>query len=124
MRVTNLLLWICIKKKKKTPEICLVCWFNQPVHLGGVCFFRCKRSAVCGPHLQVSAGEEVDQRSAVCKEKREISYFSDLISNRSVTDINAVRIERNGNQIVVEHDLLVRVSSGYSEIKPRVEFIR
>ncbi|MFS7989030.1 hypothetical protein Hanom_Chr11g01041931 [Helianthus anomalus] len=56
--------------------------------------------------------------------RQEISYFSDLISNRSVTDINVVRIERNGNQIVVEHDLLVRVSSGYSEIKPRVEFIR
>ncbi|KAJ0563920.1 hypothetical protein HanRHA438_Chr07g0314741 [Helianthus annuus] len=26
-------------------------------------------SAVCGPHLQASAGEEVEQRSAVCKEK-------------------------------------------------------
>ncbi|MFS7995196.1 hypothetical protein Hanom_Chr12g01115211 [Helianthus anomalus] len=38
--------------------------------LGVVCFFSGKRSAVCGPHLQASAGEEVDQMSAVCKEKR------------------------------------------------------
>ncbi|KAJ0855994.1 hypothetical protein HanRHA438_Chr14g0679401 [Helianthus annuus] len=28
-----------------------------------------KRSAVCGPYLLTSAGEEVDQTSAVCKEK-------------------------------------------------------
>ncbi|MFS8026818.1 hypothetical protein Hanom_Chr16g01491201 [Helianthus anomalus] len=37
--------------------------------LGGVCFFRCKRSAVCGPHLHTSAREEVDQTSAVCMKK-------------------------------------------------------
>ncbi|MFS7980985.1 hypothetical protein Hanom_Chr10g00945611 [Helianthus anomalus] len=38
-------------------------------YLGGVCFFRGKMSAVCGPHLQTSAAEEVDQTSAVCKKK-------------------------------------------------------
>ncbi|MFS7985445.1 hypothetical protein Hanom_Chr11g00998451 [Helianthus anomalus] len=37
--------------------------------LGAVCFFRGKTSAVCGPHLQTSAAEEVDQTSAVCKKK-------------------------------------------------------
>ncbi|MFS7949895.1 hypothetical protein Hanom_Chr06g00576991 [Helianthus anomalus] len=31
--------------------------------------FKMKMSAVCGPHLQASAGEKVDQRSAVCKKK-------------------------------------------------------
>ncbi|KAE8731476.1 putative S-locus lectin protein kinase family protein [Hibiscus syriacus] len=31
--------------------------------------FRGKRSAVCGPHLQASAVEEVDQKFAVCKKK-------------------------------------------------------
>ncbi|MFS7923373.1 hypothetical protein Hanom_Chr03g00259971 [Helianthus anomalus] len=36
---------------------------------GVVCFFRGKTSAVCGPHLQTSAAEELDQTSAVCKEK-------------------------------------------------------
>ncbi|KAJ0722492.1 hypothetical protein HanOQP8_Chr08g0287251 [Helianthus annuus] len=30
--------------------------------------------AVCGPHLQASTGEEVDQMSAVCKEKR-VCFF-------------------------------------------------
>ncbi|KAL4575940.1 hypothetical protein LXL04_012027 [Taraxacum kok-saghyz] len=32
-------------------------------------FFRSQTSAVCGPHLQASAAEEVDQTSAVCKKK-------------------------------------------------------
>ncbi|KAJ0878296.1 hypothetical protein HanRHA438_Chr10g0438111 [Helianthus annuus] len=32
-------------------------------------FFSGKTSAVCGPHLQTSAAEEVDQNSAVCKKK-------------------------------------------------------
>ncbi|MFS7929914.1 hypothetical protein Hanom_Chr04g00338001 [Helianthus anomalus] len=36
--------------------------------LGGVCFFRCKRFAVCGPHLQTSAIEEVEM-SAECHKK-------------------------------------------------------
>ncbi|KAL4588665.1 hypothetical protein LXL04_001557 [Taraxacum kok-saghyz] len=36
---------------------------------GAVCFFRGKTSAVCGPHLQTSATEEVDQTSAVCNKK-------------------------------------------------------
>ncbi|MFS7922381.1 hypothetical protein Hanom_Chr03g00248451 [Helianthus anomalus] len=44
--------------------------FSLVKFLGGDCFFRCKTSAVCGPHLQASAGEEVDQRPAVCKERR------------------------------------------------------
>ncbi|MFS7905495.1 hypothetical protein Hanom_Chr01g00048391 [Helianthus anomalus] len=39
------------------------------VHLGVVCFFRGKMSAVCGPHLQTSVAEEVDQTSAVCRKK-------------------------------------------------------
>ncbi|MFS7985925.1 hypothetical protein Hanom_Chr11g01004381 [Helianthus anomalus] len=39
------------------------------LHLGVVCFFRCKTSAVYGPHLQTSVAEEVDQTSAVCKKK-------------------------------------------------------
>ncbi|KAE8721412.1 Serine/threonine-protein kinase ATR [Hibiscus syriacus] len=30
---------------------------------------KCKRSAVCGLHLQASAAEEADQKSAVCKKK-------------------------------------------------------
>ncbi|MFS7889882.1 hypothetical protein Hanom_Chr00s000005g01612221 [Helianthus anomalus] len=37
--------------------------------LGVVCFFRGKMSAVCGPHLQTSAAEEVGQTSSVCKKK-------------------------------------------------------
>ncbi|MFS7975408.1 hypothetical protein Hanom_Chr10g00880261 [Helianthus anomalus] len=41
----------------------------QPYHLGVVCFFRGKTSAVCGPYLQTSATEEVNQTSAVCKKK-------------------------------------------------------
>ncbi|MFS7956153.1 hypothetical protein Hanom_Chr07g00651241 [Helianthus anomalus] len=41
----------------------------QTIYLGVVCFFRGKTSAVCGPHLQTSAAEEVDQTSAVCKKK-------------------------------------------------------
>ncbi|KAL4574845.1 hypothetical protein LXL04_021684 [Taraxacum kok-saghyz] len=40
---------------------------SSPTFLGGVCFFEAKTSAVCGPHLQASAAEEVDQTSAVCK---------------------------------------------------------
>ncbi|KAM0000968.1 putative glycerophosphodiester phosphodiesterase, protein kinase RLK-Pelle-LRK10L-2 family [Helianthus debilis subsp. tardiflorus] len=43
--------------------------------LGAVCFFCGKMSAVCGPHLQASAGEEVDQMSAVCKEKMICFFF-------------------------------------------------
>ncbi|MFS7950174.1 hypothetical protein Hanom_Chr07g00580251 [Helianthus anomalus] len=38
-------------------------------HLGVVCFFRGKTSSICGPHLQTSVTEEVDQTSAVCREK-------------------------------------------------------
>ncbi|KAL4561286.1 hypothetical protein LXL04_033450 [Taraxacum kok-saghyz] len=34
-----------------------------------VCIFEVKTSAVCGPHLQPSAAEEVDQTSTVCKKK-------------------------------------------------------
>ncbi|MFS7950269.1 hypothetical protein Hanom_Chr07g00581341 [Helianthus anomalus] len=30
---------------------------------------RCKRSAVCGPHLQMSARVEVDQMSVECNKK-------------------------------------------------------
>ncbi|MFS7895888.1 hypothetical protein Hanom_Chr00s003982g01717261 [Helianthus anomalus] len=37
--------------------------------LGGVCFFRCKRSVVCEPRLQTSAREEVDQMSAECNKE-------------------------------------------------------
>ncbi|KAL4569335.1 hypothetical protein LXL04_024971 [Taraxacum kok-saghyz] len=33
--------------------------------------FKAKTSAVCGPHLQASAAEKVDQTSAVCKKKTE-----------------------------------------------------
>ncbi|MFS7986014.1 hypothetical protein Hanom_Chr11g01005471 [Helianthus anomalus] len=32
-------------------------------------FFKGKTSTVCGPHLQTSAAEEVDQTSTVCKKK-------------------------------------------------------
>ncbi|MFS7896782.1 hypothetical protein Hanom_Chr00s005806g01730681 [Helianthus anomalus] len=39
------------------------------VYLGVVCFFRGKMFAVCGPHLQTSVAEEVDQTSAVCNKK-------------------------------------------------------
>ncbi|MFS7992719.1 hypothetical protein Hanom_Chr12g01085601 [Helianthus anomalus] len=38
-------------------------------HLGVVCFFRGKTSAVYGPHLQTSTAKEVDQTSAVCNKK-------------------------------------------------------
>ncbi|MFS7941056.1 hypothetical protein Hanom_Chr05g00471681 [Helianthus anomalus] len=43
--------------------------------LGAICFFCRKMSAVCGPHLQTSAREEVDQKSAVCKEKRVCFFY-------------------------------------------------
>ncbi|MFS7946026.1 hypothetical protein Hanom_Chr06g00531181 [Helianthus anomalus] len=33
------------------------------------CFFRGKTSVVCGPHLQTSVAEEVNQISAVCRKK-------------------------------------------------------
>ncbi|KAL4576530.1 hypothetical protein LXL04_012625 [Taraxacum kok-saghyz] len=36
-------------------------------HFGGVCFFEAKTFAVCGPHLQASAAEEVDQTSAASR---------------------------------------------------------
>ncbi|KAJ0445503.1 hypothetical protein HanIR_Chr16g0843651 [Helianthus annuus] len=36
---------------------------------------RGKMSVVCGPHLQASAREDVDQMSAVCKEKRVCFFF-------------------------------------------------
>ncbi|KAK1437357.1 hypothetical protein QVD17_03148 [Tagetes erecta] len=36
---------------------------------------RVKMSAVCGPHLQTSAEEEVDQTSAVCK-KKTVCFFN------------------------------------------------
>ncbi|KAL4558214.1 hypothetical protein LXL04_036412 [Taraxacum kok-saghyz] len=42
---------------------------------GAVCFFEVKTSAVCGPHLQPSAAEEVDQTSAVCKKKTNTCIF-------------------------------------------------
>ncbi|MFS7995897.1 hypothetical protein Hanom_Chr12g01123451 [Helianthus anomalus] len=40
-------------------------------------------SAVCGPHLQTSAAEEVDKTSAVCK-KKTVCFLtsSSLISNK------------------------------------------
>ncbi|KAL4591142.1 hypothetical protein LXL04_004092 [Taraxacum kok-saghyz] len=41
--------------------------------MGAVCFFEVKTSAVCGPHLQASAAEEVAQTSAVCKKKTFLS---------------------------------------------------
>ncbi|MFS7995319.1 hypothetical protein Hanom_Chr12g01116581 [Helianthus anomalus] len=43
--------------------------FKHFIMLGGVCFFRCKKSAVCVPHLQTSAREEVDQMLAKCNKK-------------------------------------------------------
>ncbi|MFS7915165.1 hypothetical protein Hanom_Chr02g00162121 [Helianthus anomalus] len=43
--------------------------FPPIILLCGVCFFRCKRSTVCRPHLQTSAREEVDQMSAECNKK-------------------------------------------------------
>ncbi|KAJ0585646.1 hypothetical protein HanRHA438_Chr05g0239091 [Helianthus annuus] len=43
-----------------------------------------KRSAVCGPHLQASAGEEVDQMSAVCKENM-VCFFLYKTSSRFKT---------------------------------------
>ncbi|KAL4588769.1 hypothetical protein LXL04_001664 [Taraxacum kok-saghyz] len=41
---------------------------------GDVCFFKAKRSVVCGSHLQPSAAEEVDQMSAVCNKKTGFNY--------------------------------------------------
>ncbi|KAL4590619.1 hypothetical protein LXL04_003556 [Taraxacum kok-saghyz] len=44
-------------------------YLNLKSFLGAVCFFETKTSVVCGPHLQPSAAEEVDQMSAACKKK-------------------------------------------------------
>ncbi|MFS7928594.1 hypothetical protein Hanom_Chr04g00322621 [Helianthus anomalus] len=44
-------------------------------YLGAVCFFRSKMSAVCGPHLQTSVKEEVDQTTEVCK-KKTVCFFT------------------------------------------------
>ncbi|KAL4554575.1 hypothetical protein LXL04_037169 [Taraxacum kok-saghyz] len=43
-----------------------------------------KTSAVCGPYLQPSAAEEVDQTSAVCKKK---AMLEDLRSNQSMSAV-------------------------------------
>ncbi|MFS7896837.1 hypothetical protein Hanom_Chr00s005946g01731461 [Helianthus anomalus] len=42
---------------------------TQTLRCGAVCFLRGKMSIVCGPHLQTSVEEELDQTSAVCKKK-------------------------------------------------------
>ncbi|MFS7978454.1 hypothetical protein Hanom_Chr10g00915681 [Helianthus anomalus] len=52
--------------------------------LGADCFFCRKRSAVCRPHLQAFAEEEVDQLSAVCKEKK-VCFFSKKLSSSLLT---------------------------------------
>ncbi|MFS7918571.1 hypothetical protein Hanom_Chr03g00202721 [Helianthus anomalus] len=52
------------------------CIEGIPYLLDAVCFFCKKRSAVCGSYLQTSVGEEVEQMSAVCKEKRVCFFIS------------------------------------------------
>ncbi|KAL4592284.1 hypothetical protein LXL04_005272 [Taraxacum kok-saghyz] len=66
------------KKKKSYEEIED---FQSP-DLGAVCFFEVKTSTVCGPYLQPSAVEEVDQTSAVCKKK---TMLEDLRSGQSMS---------------------------------------
>lgn len=39
------------------------------VKQGDACYFRVKTLAGCGPHLQTSVEEEVDQMFAICKKK-------------------------------------------------------
>ncbi|KAL4584266.1 hypothetical protein LXL04_008862 [Taraxacum kok-saghyz] len=62
--------------------------------LGGVGFFEAKTSAVCGPHLQPSAAEEVDQTSAVCKKKTS----SNRVESISWTELKEVPVfvEKSG----------------------------
>ncbi|MFS7971453.1 hypothetical protein Hanom_Chr09g00833021 [Helianthus anomalus] len=59
-------------------KLLFICYFDFYVFLflssifknvGAVCFFRGKMSAVCGPYLQTSAAEEVDQTYAVYQKK-------------------------------------------------------
>ncbi|KAL4569012.1 hypothetical protein LXL04_024639 [Taraxacum kok-saghyz] len=71
-----------------------------PSHL-----LRVKTSAVCGPYLQSSTAEEVDQTSAVCKKKAMLeglrSGQSMFAPRRGRTDIFRV-IEINGCQRQVD----------------------
>ncbi|KAL4562390.1 hypothetical protein LXL04_034592 [Taraxacum kok-saghyz] len=75
---------------------------------------RVKTSAVCGPHLQTSAAEEVDQKSAVCNKKtkllrnrnwRSCSRLEKLLRNRNLEKEQVVRSP-------VEKEGLLRCSTG------------
>ncbi|KAM0055330.1 hypothetical protein Hdeb2414_s0006g00204871 [Helianthus debilis subsp. tardiflorus] len=46
-------------------------------------------SVICGPHLQASAREDVDQMSAVCKEKRVYFFPSKTTSHTHNTHNNS-----------------------------------
>ncbi|KAL4584483.1 hypothetical protein LXL04_009085 [Taraxacum kok-saghyz] len=56
------------------------------VGAGAVCFFEAKTSAVCGPHLQASVAEEVDQTSAVCN-KKTINQNIKMTNNQNLQHI-------------------------------------
>ncbi|MFS7911649.1 hypothetical protein Hanom_Chr02g00120591 [Helianthus anomalus] len=63
-----------------------------------VCFFKGKTSAVCGPHLQISAAEKVDQTSAVCKKKTLCFLTSAMLIDMQTRFKTLIKIKKKSIQ--------------------------
>ncbi|MFS7984731.1 hypothetical protein Hanom_Chr11g00989971 [Helianthus anomalus] len=76
-------------------------------HLGVVCFLRGTTSADCGPHLQTSVAEEVDQTFVVCN-KKTVCFFN---LYKQTTPVSLSLKTTTTINIIHHHHLLVATTT-------------